>query len=297
MRRPSIVRLFLLVSLSIVALLLAGDHAGAGKLSRPSRGVAQAGASQKAALSPFSIAHPLPVSTLTVTNTNDAGSGSLRQAIIDASSGETIKFSVTGTIRLTSGQLTIDKNLTINGPGANLLTISGNNDDQVGTVSSPKDPMLGTLANNGGPTQTMALLSGSQAIDAGTDVTTLNGDINNAVTTVTVTDGTSIPAGVGFLIQIDNEQMNVTAKSTNTLTVMRAANGTTAGSHSNGAAVNPAFDQRDTGFPRKIGSAVDIGAFEACAAPATPPASNGGPYCEGATISLSTPTVSGATYS
>jgi hypothetical protein len=33
------------------------------------------------------------------------------------------------------------------------------------------------------------------------------------------------------------------------------------------------------------------------AAPATPTASNGGPYCEGATISLSTPTVSGATYS
>src|SRR5207244_1021242 len=32
-------------------------------------------------------------------------------------------------------------------------------------------------------------------------------------------------------------------------------------------------------------------------APATPTASNGGPYCEGATISLSTPTVSGATYS
>jgi hypothetical protein len=31
--------------------------------------------------------------------------------------------------------------------------------------------------------------------------------------------------------------------------------------------------------------------------PATPTASNGGPYCEGATISLSTPTVSGATYS
>jgi hypothetical protein len=32
------------------------------------------------------------------------------------------------------------------------------------------------------------------------------------------------------------------------------------------------------------------------ATPATPAASNGGPYCEGATISLSTPTVSGATY-
>jgi hypothetical protein len=32
------------------------------------------------------------------------------------------------------------------------------------------------------------------------------------------------------------------------------------------------------------------------ATPATPTASNGGPYCEGATIQLSTPTVSGATY-
>ena len=31
------------------------------------------------------------------------------------------------------------------------------------------DPMLGPLANNGGPTQTMALQSGSQAIDAGDD--------------------------------------------------------------------------------------------------------------------------------
>src|SRR5207244_10946937 len=32
------------------------------------------------------------------------------------------------------------------------------------------------------------------------------------------------------------------------------------------------------------------------ATPATPTASNGGPYCEGATISLSTPSLSGATY-
>jgi hypothetical protein len=33
-----------------------------------------------------------------------------------------------------------------------------------------------------------------------------------------------------------------------------------------------------------------------CVTPATPTASNGGPYCEGATIQLSTPTVAGATY-
>jgi hypothetical protein len=59
-----------------------------------------------------------------VTNTNDSGPGSLRQAILDTSSGNTITFapSVT-TVTLTSGELMIDKNLTITGPGANRLTV------------------------------------------------------------------------------------------------------------------------------------------------------------------------------
>jgi hypothetical protein len=39
--------------------------------------------------------------------------------------------------------------------------------DQVGTTTNPIDPKLGALANNGGPTLTMALLTGSPAIAAG----------------------------------------------------------------------------------------------------------------------------------
>ena len=39
--------------------------------------------------------------------------------------------------------------------------------DQLGTLDDPLDPMLGALANNGGPTQTHALLAGSPAIDRG----------------------------------------------------------------------------------------------------------------------------------
>lgn len=60
-----------------------------------------------------------------VTNTNDDGAGSLRQAIASASSGDTITFSLpaNSTIALTSGELLINKSLTINGPGANQLTI------------------------------------------------------------------------------------------------------------------------------------------------------------------------------
>lgn len=39
--------------------------------------------------------------------------------------------------------------------------------DLVGTAANPIDPLLGPLQDNGGPTQTMALLSDSPAIDAG----------------------------------------------------------------------------------------------------------------------------------
>ena len=65
--------------------------------------------------------------TITVTNTNDSGVGSLYQAIINAASGDTITFdvSVSGVISL-SRQLLINKNLTIVGPGADKLAISGN---------------------------------------------------------------------------------------------------------------------------------------------------------------------------
>ncbi|PLX00305.1 MAG: hypothetical protein C0593_01205 [Marinilabiliales bacterium] len=65
--------------------------------------------------------------TIIVTNTDDSGTGSLRQAVLDAAPGDTISFSVSGTITLTSGEVTLDKDLFILGPGSELLTINGNN--------------------------------------------------------------------------------------------------------------------------------------------------------------------------
>jgi hypothetical protein len=69
-------------------------------------------------------------STLTVLNTNDSGPGSLRGEIAAAQNGDTIVFDpgLAGqTIQLTSGELVIDKDLDIEGPGSNNLqmTISG----------------------------------------------------------------------------------------------------------------------------------------------------------------------------
>jgi hypothetical protein len=64
--------------------------------------------------------------TITVTNTNDSGPGSLRQALANANNGDRINFAVTGAISLTSGGLGITKNVTISGPGATQLAVNGN---------------------------------------------------------------------------------------------------------------------------------------------------------------------------
>jgi len=77
-------------------------------------------------------------STLTVSNNLDSGPGSLRAAITDASSGDTIRFAANlngQTITLTSGELAISKNLDIEGPGASLLAVSGNDASRVFEIS------------------------------------------------------------------------------------------------------------------------------------------------------------------
>jgi len=76
-----------------------------------------------------------------VGNSNDSGPGSLRQAIIDAAPGDTIQFDmssghVTSPIILTTGELSIVQNLNIEGPGADLLAISGNQASRVFNIST-----------------------------------------------------------------------------------------------------------------------------------------------------------------
>ena len=60
-----------------------------------------------------------------VVNNADSGAGSLRQAMIDACPDSTIKFvnTVTGAISLSTGQIVIDRNLVIQGPGVDLLRV------------------------------------------------------------------------------------------------------------------------------------------------------------------------------
>ncbi|MBK8639911.1 MAG: fibronectin type III domain-containing protein [Chromatiaceae bacterium] len=68
--------------------------------------------------------------TLTVTSSADAGAGSLRQTILEAAADDIIQFDEGMLITLTSGELLIDKKLTIDGVG-HAVTVSGNNASRV----------------------------------------------------------------------------------------------------------------------------------------------------------------------
>ncbi|HQU85366.1 MAG TPA: choice-of-anchor Q domain-containing protein [Pyrinomonadaceae bacterium] len=112
----------------------------------------------------FNLTNVAPM-TFTVTNTNDDGAGSLYQAIQDAndnSGDDTVVFdpavfSTPQTIVLTGGEIFVAGNgsLTINGPGADKLTISGNNSSRIFSVSG--DLILNDLK----------IVNGSNAEDGG----------------------------------------------------------------------------------------------------------------------------------
>lgn len=79
------------------------------------------------------------LSTITVTSTADSGSGSLRNAIANANSGDTIQFDVStnGTpIQLTSGELAISSSLTITGNGAANTIIDAQQSSRIFDITS-----------------------------------------------------------------------------------------------------------------------------------------------------------------
>jgi hypothetical protein len=94
-----------------------------------------------------------PAGTLTVSNCDDVGAGSLREAFASAVSGDVIDLTALdcSTITLTSGALaTSADDLTLNGPGAALLAIDGNNQDRIIDHSGTGTLTLNALALRNG---------------------------------------------------------------------------------------------------------------------------------------------------
>jgi hypothetical protein len=149
-------------------------------------------------------------STFTVTNLLDAGAGSLRAAVSAANANpgaDVINFATTGAIALTSGELDVTDSLDIEGPGANQLTVSGNNASRVFDISG------GVTVTIAGMTMADGLANGSAPVLASTgggilnfgsltlssDVLANNEAVGNASTSPTGRVGGALGGGVANL--------------------------------------------------------------------------------------------------
>jgi hypothetical protein len=131
-----------------------------------------------------------------VTNLNESGAGSLRAAIAAACPNSTITFQngLTGTITLTTGQLVIDKNLIVQGPGAQVVTVSGNHASRVFYVNTGVAATLDrlTIADGQAPVIGGSSRGGGVYNDAG-DVT-----ISNSVLSGNMVSGGTFGTGGGI---------------------------------------------------------------------------------------------------
>jgi parallel beta-helix repeat protein len=156
------------------------------KAERGERREAQAGRRRRMLPAVMALEDRALLSTLTVSNTDDTGSGSLRAAVAQANTdggGDTIAFSslfnTPQTITLLSGELELtgSSTTTINGPGANLLTINGGQGEyrvfEVAaaataamsgvTITGGSADYGGGVANSGTLTLTNVTISGNRA--------------------------------------------------------------------------------------------------------------------------------------
>ncbi|WP_051158475.1 DUF4347 domain-containing protein [Nodosilinea nodulosa] len=111
------------------------------------------------------------LATITVSNTANSGAGSLRAAIAAASAGSVIRFAsglANKTIKLTSGELVLNQDITIDATGVANLTLSGNNASRIFQVGTSQAPVTATLKG-------LTLVNGN---GKGAQVSGLGGAIN-----------------------------------------------------------------------------------------------------------------------
>jgi len=96
------------------------------------------------------LAQALPPHTLIVTSTSDSGAGTLRSALASAANGDTIDATgVSGSILLTSGELTVSNNVTILGPGPANLAVNGNAVSRAFNISATAVRIAGLTITSG----------------------------------------------------------------------------------------------------------------------------------------------------
>lgn len=143
---------------------------------------------------------PAHADTFIVTSLADAGAGSLRAAVASANAtpgADTIRFQpgIAGTIALSSGEILISDSLAIEGPGADVLTLSGGGSQRIFTLDRAAGDRTTTVlsglafedgaADNGGAISTdgenlvvrNAVFSGNHSTARGGAIHLADGDL------------------------------------------------------------------------------------------------------------------------
>lgn len=166
---------------------------------------------------------PAGAAPFDVMNTNDAGAGSLRQAIIDANGTagpDTITFGAlaTGTITLTTGRLDISDDLTITGPGQSNLTVTNPTGDILYIYKSAEVTLSDFSLNDASGrgvrssgaddlTLTSMTVSGSGAEGIKIDSPGTDFSLNSSTVTLNAGDGVDIDDGTDMGVYIDGSQL------------------------------------------------------------------------------------------
>ena len=217
------------------------------------------------ALTLIACAAPAVATDFTVDNLGDSGAGSLRQAVLDANAqagADSIHFDsgLVGTIVLTTGELSITDSLVIEGPGAEGLFISGNQQSRIFRISGgatvtiagltitsgkAKEPFDGGGILNTGGTLTLdrVVLANNQAVSAVPGVPGRGGAVANIsganliVTDCLITENRAVggPQGVGSGGAILNQSSRLTVS--NSRFIGNEAIGGTGGGQGLGAGI------------------------------------------------------------
>ncbi|MEP7009422.1 MAG: choice-of-anchor Q domain-containing protein [Acidobacteriota bacterium] len=173
------------------------------RAARPASGAAiGAGLAGLAALAAGG-ATPADAATFTVTTLADSGAGSLRQAITDANGAagaDTIDFQagLLGTILLTTGQLEISDSVTIQGPGAASISVSGNSASRVFYLYNPSSMIDVTISG-------LTIDSGAAGFGAGL----VDFDENLTLDDVTIRNNNASSSGGGLAVTGGDMALNI----------------------------------------------------------------------------------------
>jgi hypothetical protein len=162
------------------------------KLGSASKGLVEAG-------------DALPATSIVVTNTNDSGPGSLRNALAVANDGDTIDATgLSGAILLRSGELQVTHNVTMNGPGAGSLAVNGNGTFRVFEIFALDAIISGFTITNGSVTD----VNGGGGILNHGGLTLSDSVVSNCATSTGNNHGGGISNNPGAILTVIGSTIN-----------------------------------------------------------------------------------------